>query len=127
MVTRQRIRAGRAHAGKTVTVILEDTRLRVLHNGEELSLRPRTTTGPRQPLPRLRTTQIKLIMSRMSREQPVQHVLRSHTTLTAACARVTIRHAWERASMVNYFWKVAVTYRYDRAAERDTRVTGGRP
>jgi hypothetical protein len=46
MVTRQRIRVGRAHAGKTVTVILEDTHLRMLHNGEELSLHPRTSTGP---------------------------------------------------------------------------------
>jgi transposase InsO family protein len=46
MVTRQRLRVGRTHAGKTVTVIVEDTHLRVLHNGEELSLHPRTTTTP---------------------------------------------------------------------------------
>lgn len=46
MVARQRIRVGRTHAGKTVTVILEDTHLRVQHNGEELSLHPRTTTAP---------------------------------------------------------------------------------
>ena len=70
MVTRQRIRVGRAHAGKTVTVILEDTHLRVLHNGKELSLHPRTSSGPRQPLPRLRTAQFKMIMSRIVRVRP---------------------------------------------------------
>ncbi|MBN9097950.1 MAG: IS481 family transposase [Pseudonocardia sp.] len=46
MVTRQRLRVGRTHAGKTVTIIVEDTHFRVLHNGEELSLHPRTTTQP---------------------------------------------------------------------------------
>ena len=46
MVTRQRIRIGRAHAGKLVTVIIEDTHLRVLHNGEELSLHPLANSEP---------------------------------------------------------------------------------
>jgi hypothetical protein len=43
MVARQRLRVGRAHAGKTVTVILEDTYLRVLHDDQELSIHPRTS------------------------------------------------------------------------------------
>jgi len=51
MVTRQRLRVGRTHAGKTVTIIVEDTHFRVLHNGEELSLHPRTT---KQPVTRFR-------------------------------------------------------------------------
>jgi hypothetical protein len=46
MVTRQRIRAGSAHAGKLITVVIEGTCLRVLHNGEELSLHPRTSNQP---------------------------------------------------------------------------------
>jgi integrase-like protein len=46
MVTRQQIRVGRAHAAKTVTILVEDTCLRVLHNGEELSLHARTTSQP---------------------------------------------------------------------------------
>jgi hypothetical protein len=43
MVARQRLRIGRAHAGKLVTVFVEDTHLRVVHDGEELSLHARTT------------------------------------------------------------------------------------
>jgi transposase InsO family protein len=43
MVTRQSLRIGRTHAGKQVTIIVEDTHLRVLHNGEELSLHARTS------------------------------------------------------------------------------------
>jgi hypothetical protein len=46
MVTRHRLRVGSMHAGKTVTVLVGDTYLRILHNGEELSLHPRTSTKP---------------------------------------------------------------------------------
>jgi hypothetical protein len=46
MVTRQRLHVGRTHAGKTVTIFLEDTHFRVVHNGEELSLHPRTEQRP---------------------------------------------------------------------------------
>lgn len=46
MVTRQQIQVGRTHAGKTVTILVEDTHLRVLHNGEELSVHPRTNNQP---------------------------------------------------------------------------------
>jgi hypothetical protein len=46
MVNRQKIRIGSTHAGKLVTVVIEDTHLRVLHNGEELSLHPRTNNQP---------------------------------------------------------------------------------
>jgi len=46
MVTRQRVRVGRVHAGKLVTILVEDTHLRVLHNGEELALHARTENRP---------------------------------------------------------------------------------
>lgn len=46
MVTRQRVRVGRTHAGKLVTIVVEDTHLRVLHDGEELSLHPRPENRP---------------------------------------------------------------------------------
>jgi hypothetical protein len=46
MVTRQSLRIGRAHAGKLVTIVVEDTHFRVLRDGEELSLHPRTTNQP---------------------------------------------------------------------------------
>ena len=55
MVTRQRLHIGRTHAGKTVTILVEDTHFRVLLDGEELCLHPRTAT-PRsaasRPTPR---------------------------------------------------------------------------
>ncbi|TDC73189.1 IS481 family transposase [Actinomadura sp. 7K507] len=44
MVARQRLRIGRAHAGKTVTIIIEDTVFRVLHNDIELGIHPRKNT-----------------------------------------------------------------------------------
>jgi hypothetical protein len=46
MVTGQRIKLGPRHAGKLVTVVIEDTYLRVLHNGEELAVRPRRSLTP---------------------------------------------------------------------------------
>ena len=46
MVARQRLRVGRAHAGKTVTVIAEDTHFRILDGDHELALHPRTTSHP---------------------------------------------------------------------------------
>jgi hypothetical protein len=46
MVTRQRLRIGHTHAGKTVTILVEDTHFRVLHNGQQLSLHPRTNNQP---------------------------------------------------------------------------------
>jgi len=54
MVTRQRVRVGRVHAGKILTIVVEDTHLRVLHNGEELALHPRTENRPITPLQDLR-------------------------------------------------------------------------
>ena len=41
MVTRQRLRVGRAHAGKTVTIFVEDTHFRVVYEGQELAIHPR--------------------------------------------------------------------------------------
>jgi transposase InsO family protein len=56
MVSRQRLRVGRVHAGKTVTIAVEDTYYRVLHDNEELSTHPRLNHGPirttKAPAPR---------------------------------------------------------------------------
>lgn len=46
MVARQRLRVGASHAGKTVTVVIDDTCFRVLHGGIELCMHPRKTPGP---------------------------------------------------------------------------------
>lgn len=46
MVAGQRLRVGRSHAGKTVTVVIDDTVFRILHNDIELSTHHRKTTGP---------------------------------------------------------------------------------
>lgn len=46
MVNRQRIKLGQRHAGKLVTVVIEDTHYRVLHDGEGLAIRPRKDTSP---------------------------------------------------------------------------------
>ncbi len=62
MVANQSIRLGPRHAGKIVTVVVEDTHLRVLHGEEEIAVRPRrnlapitrfhvTGAGARQPSP----------------------------------------------------------------------------
>ena len=45
MVARQKIHAGMIHAGKTATVICEDTCFRVVIDGETAAVVPRTTTG----------------------------------------------------------------------------------
>lgn len=45
MVTRQKIHAGVIHAGKTATVICEDTSFRVIIDGETAAVVPRTTTS----------------------------------------------------------------------------------
>lgn len=46
MVANQSIKFGSRHAGKLVTVIIEDTHLRVLHGEEEIAARPRKNPGP---------------------------------------------------------------------------------
>jgi Integrase core domain len=46
MVNRQPIKLGPRHAGKLVTVVIEDTCYRILHNGEELAIKPRRDTTP---------------------------------------------------------------------------------
>jgi hypothetical protein len=43
MVARQKIQAGMIHAGKTVTVICENTHFRLVINGETVTVVPRTT------------------------------------------------------------------------------------
>ncbi|MGI5486730.1 IS481 family transposase [Microtetraspora malaysiensis] len=37
-----KVQVGQVHRGKVVTVVLEDTQLRILHQGQELSVHPRT-------------------------------------------------------------------------------------
>jgi hypothetical protein len=49
MVARQRLRIGRTHAGKIVTIIAEDTHFRVQHQGQELSIRVRRRYSTRDP------------------------------------------------------------------------------
>jgi transposase InsO family protein len=46
MVAGQRLRIGRQHAGKTVTVVIDDTVFRVLHNDIELGTHARKNTKP---------------------------------------------------------------------------------
>ncbi|MFF8989967.1 hypothetical protein ACF09H_08470 [Streptomyces sp. NPDC014983] len=60
MVARQPLLIGYAHRGKTVNVIVEDTHFRVVHNGTELAVFPRTSDKP--------VTRIKAWPSRQSRE-----------------------------------------------------------
>ena len=53
MVARQPIKLGQRHAGKQVTVVIEDTHLRILHGEEEIAVRPRRD---QTPITRLHTT-----------------------------------------------------------------------
>lgn len=46
MVARQRLRVGRTHAGRIVTIYVEDTHFRVTHDGAEISLHARTGQHP---------------------------------------------------------------------------------
>ena len=46
MVAGQRIKLGPRHRGKLVTVVIEDTHLRILHNDEEIAVRPRRNLAP---------------------------------------------------------------------------------
>ncbi|WP_141961744.1 IS481 family transposase [Actinoallomurus bryophytorum] len=43
MIAGTKFHIGHAHRGKVVTVVLEDTQFRVLHQGQELATHPRTT------------------------------------------------------------------------------------
>lgn len=49
MVANQRLRVGRQHAGKIVTIVVEDTHFRITHDGQELGIHPRTETTSRGP------------------------------------------------------------------------------
>lgn len=53
---------GSLHSGKTVNVIVEDTHFRIVHDGEELTVHPRTTDKP--------VTRFKAWPSRQSRMPP---------------------------------------------------------
>jgi hypothetical protein len=46
MVAGQRIKLGPRHRGKLVTVVIEDTHLRILHNDEQIAVRPRRDLTP---------------------------------------------------------------------------------
>jgi len=43
MVAGTKFHIGHAHRGKVVTIALEDTQFRVVHQGQELATHPRTT------------------------------------------------------------------------------------
>jgi hypothetical protein len=43
MVARQTLRVGRTYAGDIVTIHVEDTHFRVIRDGAELAIHPRTT------------------------------------------------------------------------------------
>ncbi|MBF6302823.1 hypothetical protein IU459_35630 [Nocardia amamiensis] len=45
----QRIKLGSAHRGKLVTVVIEDTHLRIMHGEEEIAVRPRRSAKNRSP------------------------------------------------------------------------------
>jgi biopolymer transport protein ExbB len=70
MVTRQRVRVGRAHAGKVVTILVGDTHLRVLHNGEELSLHPLVDN---RPVIRFRAAPFRFHLARAARAAAAIH------------------------------------------------------
>jgi hypothetical protein len=53
LVAQQRIKLGKRHAGKLVTVVIEDTHPRVLRDGEEIAVRARRDLTP---ITRLYTT-----------------------------------------------------------------------
>jgi hypothetical protein len=59
MVAGQYMRIGAVHSGKVVTVVVEDTHLRIVHDGEELAVHPRTNDKP--------VTRVKAWPSRQSR------------------------------------------------------------
>lgn len=46
MINGQFIKLGPRHAGKIVTVVIEDTHNRILHGEGELAVRPRKNPGP---------------------------------------------------------------------------------
>jgi hypothetical protein len=46
MVAKQSLKLGPRHAGTIVTVVVEDTHLRVLHGEEEIAVRPRRSLAP---------------------------------------------------------------------------------
>ncbi|MFI1377711.1 hypothetical protein ACH4UY_37740 [Streptomyces longwoodensis] len=46
MINGQFIKLGPRHAGKIVTVVIEDTHYRILHGEDELAVRPRKNPGP---------------------------------------------------------------------------------
>ncbi|MEW1649115.1 hypothetical protein [Streptomyces sp. NPDC091219] len=46
MINGQFIKLGPRHAGKIVTVIIEDTHYRILHGEDELAVRPRKNLEP---------------------------------------------------------------------------------
>jgi hypothetical protein len=46
MIANQPIKLGPRHAGKLVTVVIEDTHFRILHGDQELAIKPRKDTSP---------------------------------------------------------------------------------
>jgi hypothetical protein len=69
MVARQRLRIGTSHAGKTVTIIAEDTHFRIMDGEEVLAVHPRTTNRP--------VTRSKPGPNATEQGFPVNHVMRT--------------------------------------------------
>lgn len=46
MVTSQRLKVGKKNVGKLVTVIIEDSHFRILHEDEEIAVKERRNSGP---------------------------------------------------------------------------------
>ena len=65
MVNKQPIKLGPRHAGKLVTVIIEDTCYRIPHGGEELAINPRRDTTPHHPALRPRQGHSAQLRSRI--------------------------------------------------------------
>lgn len=65
MVNKQPIKLGPRHAGKLVTVIIEDTCYRIPHGGEELAIKPRRDTTPHHPALRPRQGHSAQLRSRI--------------------------------------------------------------
>nr|WP_243795023.1 hypothetical protein [Saccharopolyspora gloriosae] len=91
MVAKQRIKLGKRHAGKLVTVVIEDTHLRVLHNGEEIALRPRRNLAPITPALHHRQRRQTSRRLTMSRAQTVKDLPRPHSDTRAPRSRRTPR------------------------------------
>ncbi len=101
MINGQVTKLGPRHAGKIVTIVIEDTHYRILHGEDELAVRPRKNT---EPITRLYVKRHGHTEgpSRISWRQTVKEVLRPHTDVIVAdvgcCRSISSRLACEERS-----------------------------